>query len=78
MLASWNTEAKRRGSKPVSHLPESVQGEDVLHRQDAAQVFLDGCFAVSRLVVSAGGQAGQHLPVLRAVDVLQQQRGERW
>lgn len=81
-LLIWNS-YKTWGSKPAADLSESVQGEDVLHRQDAAQVFFDGRLAVSRLVaVGAGGQAGQHLPVLGAVDVLRQQEGQvletRW
>lgn len=55
-------------------LSESVQSEDVLHGQDAAEVFLYGRLAVSWLVVlSAGGQPGQHLPVLWTMDVLWQQ-----
>lgn len=57
-------------------LSESVQSEDVLHGQDAAQVFLYGRLAVGGLVIlGAGGQPGQHLPVLRAVDVLWGQGG---
>lgn len=55
----------------AADLSQSVHGQDVLHSQDTAQIFLDGGFAVGRLVVlGAGGQPGQHLPVLWAVDVL--------
>ncbi len=58
----------------ISGLSESVQSEDVLHSQDTAEVFLDGGLAVSRLVVlSAGSQPSQHLPVLWTVDVLWEQ-----
>lgn len=58
----------------LANLSESVQSEDVLHSQDAAQVFLYDRLTVGRLVVlSAGSQSGQHLSVLWAVDVLWEQ-----
>lgn len=57
----------------MADLSEPVHGEDVLHSQHAAQIFLYGGLAVGGLVVlGAGGQSGQHLPILRAVDVLQE------
>lgn len=52
----WGLANLKFPQNSVADLSESVQGEDVLHRQDAAQVFFDGRFAVSRLVaVGAGG-----------------------
>lgn len=60
------------GSEAVlPDLSEAIQSQDVLHGQNAAQVLLYGRLAVGgRLVLAAGGQPGQHLPVLRTVDVL--------
>lgn len=59
------------GPEVLADLSETVQCEDVLHGQDAAEVFLNGCFTVGRLVIlSAGCQPGQHLPVLWTMDVL--------
>lgn len=67
-----------RGAFDVTVFPdlsESVEGEDVLYSQDAAQVFLYGRLAVCRLVVlCARSQPGQHLPVLWTLDVLWEER----
>lgn len=63
----------RGETRKMADLSEPVHGEDVLHSQHAAQIFLYGGLAVGGLVVlGAGGQSGQHLPILRAVDVLQE------